>query len=77
MTQAVLVARLTMQRWSYLTHSQRASIVPLRHDQHPRFITGAWPFYTSAVSMSAAFLLFCALWVALGEGEKKGKKKSE
>jgi hypothetical protein len=23
-----------------------ASVVPLRHDEYPRFVQGAWPFYT-------------------------------
>lgn len=62
--------------WSYLNTADKASVVPLRHDQHPRFITGAYPFYTGALSTSAAFLLFCALWMHLGEADK-GKKKFE
>ncbi|KAK1927813.1 putative dolichyl-diphosphooligosaccharide--protein glycosyltransferase 48 kDa subunit precursor [Papiliotrema laurentii] len=63
--------------WSYIRTSDTASVVPLRHDEHPRFITGAWPFYSAALSASAAFLLFCGLWLALGEEDKKGKKKAE
>lgn len=55
--------------------------MPFRHDEYPRFITGAWPFYTSCISASVAFVLFCAVWVSLGESDKpssaKGKKKSE
>lgn len=57
--------------------STTASVVPFRHDEYPRFIGGAWPFYTAAISMSFAFLLFCGLWVAIGEGDRKGKKKAE
>jgi oligosaccharyltransferase complex subunit beta len=64
-------------RWTYIRSSTKASVVPLRHDQHPRFVSGAWPFYLSTVSISGSFLLFCRLWVALGEGDRKGKRKAE
>lgn len=67
----------SVSRWTYLRSATKASVVPLRHDEHPRWISGAWPFYSSAVSISAAFLLFCSLWVMLGEGDRKGKKKAE
>ncbi|OCF73538.1 oligosaccharyltransferase complex subunit beta [Kwoniella mangroviensis CBS 8886] len=65
--------------WSYIRSSQTASVVPLRHDEYPRFIVGAWPYYIAACSTSLTFLAFCALWVSLGEGDKdrKGKKKAE
>ena len=63
--------------WSYIRSSSTASVMPFRHDEYPRFIQGAWPFYSSAISMSVAFLLFCALWISLGEGDRKGKKKAE
>ncbi|WRT63892.1 uncharacterized protein IL334_000818 [Kwoniella shivajii] len=65
--------------WSYIQSSTTASVVPLRHDEYPRFITGAWPYYIGACSTSVTFLIFCALWVSLGETDKdrKGKKKAE
>lgn len=62
--------------WSYLNTADKASVAPLRHDQHPRWIPGAYPFYAGALSTSAAFLLFTALWMHLGEGDR-GKKKAE
>lgn len=63
--------------WSYIRSVTKASVVPLRHDEHPRFIVGAWPFYTAPVSISVAFLLFCGLWIMLAEDDRKGKKKAE
>ncbi|WVQ75896.1 hypothetical protein IAR50_005531 [Cryptococcus sp. DSM 104548] len=65
--------------WSYIRTSTTASVVPLRHDQYPRFITGAWPYYIAAISTSVTFLAFCAIWVSLGEADTdvKGKKKAE
>ena len=69
--------RLRRSRWSYIRSVSKASVVPLRHDEHPRFIVGAWPFYTAPVSISIAFLLFCGLWVMLAEEDRTGKKKAE
>ena len=51
--------------------------MPLRHDEYAKFTTGAWPYYASTLSVSGAFLLFCTLWLAIGEEDKKGKKKAE
>lgn len=62
--------------WSYIETGDRASVVPLRHDEHPRWISGAYPFYAGCLSTSAAFLFFAAVWMHLGEGDK-GKKKAE
>lgn len=66
-------------RWSYIRTSSTASVVPLRHDEYPRFITGAWPYYIAAISTSVTFLAFVAIWLSLGEVDKdrKGKKKAE
>lgn len=78
MVKAVMILEADASlRWSYIRTSSTASVVPYRHDEYPRFIAGAWPFYSSAISMSIAFLLFCSLWVMLGEGDRKGKKKAE
>ncbi|BEI79776.1 hypothetical protein CcaverHIS002_0103050 [Cutaneotrichosporon cavernicola] len=62
--------------WTFLEAADRASVVPLRHDEHPRFIAGAYPFYAGCLSTSAAFLFFTALWMHLGESDK-GKQKAE
>jgi oligosaccharyltransferase complex subunit beta len=53
-------------------------VVPFRHNEYPRFITGAWPFYSGSLSVTAAFLLFCGIWVFTADGPaskvSKGKK---
>ncbi|TBU26101.1 dolichyl-diphosphooligosaccharide-protein glycosyltransferase [Dichomitus squalens] len=60
--------------WSYLSSTTVVPIVPPRHDEYPRFLSAAWPYYAGAFSTSAAFLLFVALWLAGDEREpKKGK----
>ncbi|EJF62711.1 dolichyl-diphosphooligosaccharide-protein glycosyltransferase [Dichomitus squalens LYAD-421 SS1] len=60
--------------WSYLSSTTVVPVVPPRHDEYPRFLSAAWPYYAGAFSTSAAFLLFVALWLAGDEREpKKGK----
>jgi oligosaccharyltransferase complex subunit beta len=48
-------------------------VVPPRHDEYPRFLSVAWPYYTGAISTSVAFILFSALW--LGGDDKDLRKK--
>lgn len=58
-------------RWTFIHEQSMASVVPLRHDEYPRFVQGAWPFYTGAFTTSIIFLAFCALWLSSVEGNKK------
>jgi oligosaccharyltransferase complex subunit beta len=66
-----------MGSWSYVRSSEVASVVPLRHDEYEKFIMGSWPYYASTLSVSAAFMIFCTIWLAIGDEDKKGKKKAE
>ena len=73
------IVRELTDRYSFVSVSDTASVVPLRHDEYPRFVVGAYPYYVGTFSVSAAFLLFCGIWLALGEGAgvargNKGKK---
>ncbi|KAI0700549.1 dolichyl-diphosphooligosaccharide-protein glycosyltransferase [Cerioporus squamosus] len=65
--------------WTYLTSSTVVPVVPPRHDEYPRFLSAAWPYYAGAFSTSAAFVLFVALWLAGDDREPKKSKgaKSE
>ncbi|OAX35296.1 Dolichyl-diphosphooligosaccharide-protein glycosyltransferase [Rhizopogon vinicolor AM-OR11-026] len=58
--------------YSYLSSSTTVPVVPPRHDGYPRFLSAAWPYYTGAISTSAGFFLFAALWLA---GDVKGERK--
>lgn len=62
--------------FTYVETADKTSVVPLRHDEHPRWIVGAFPFYAGCISTTGAFLLFCYLWTTTGEHDK-GKKKAE
>ncbi|KAI6111073.1 Dolichyl-diphosphooligosaccharide-protein glycosyltransferase subunit [Pisolithus sp. B1] len=58
--------------YSFLQTSTTVPLVPPRHDQYPRFLSAAWPYYAGAISTSIGFFLFSALWLA---GDVEGKKK--
>ena len=52
------------------------AVVPPRHDEYPRFLSAAWPYYVGAMSTSVGFLLFSAMWLGGEVGrEKKGKSE--
>ncbi|KAM6500952.1 oligosaccharyl transferase beta subunit [Amanita muscaria] len=59
---------------TYLQSSTTVAVVPPRHDEYPRFLSAAWPYYVGAMSTSIGFVLFSALWMARDvREEKKGK----
>lgn len=70
------VVRYLRPGLSYVEAADKTSVVPLRHDEHPRWITGAFPFYAGCMSTAAAFVLFAYLWTSTGEHDR-GKKKAE
>ncbi|OCH90665.1 Dolichyl-diphosphooligosaccharide-protein glycosyltransferase 48kDa subunit [Obba rivulosa] len=58
--------------WTHLHSSTVIPLVPPRHDEYPRFLSAAWPYYTGAISTSIGFIIFSALWLG-GSESKKGK----
>lgn len=64
-------------RWTHLYSATTVPVVPPRHDEYPRFLSAAWPYYTGAISTSVGFVLFCALWLGGAGEEKKKKGKTE
>ncbi|KAK4052275.1 oligosaccharyl transferase glycoprotein complex, beta subunit [Microbotryomycetes sp. JL221] len=54
------------QGYSFVTEQDVVSIVPPRHDEYDRFITGATPFYIGAMSVSVATLIFLFLFLGTG-----------
>ncbi|KAG0225470.1 hypothetical protein BGW42_004276 [Actinomortierella wolfii] len=61
---------------SYIESVTTYGIHPFRHDQYPRFISQAKPYYTSAASMGVGFLVFSIvyLWGGLDASAKTTKK---
>ncbi len=48
---------------SFIAHSETVQVRPYRHDQYPRFLTVAFPYYTAAFSMMGSFLVVCAVFL--------------
>jgi hypothetical protein len=68
-----------VHRYTFLHSATTVPVVPPRHDGYPRFLSAAWPYYVGAISTSAAFVLFSALWLGgdMKDGSAvKGKKKA-
>jgi len=85
-----LVLRYEKAGYSNLLVQQQVSVHPFRHDQFERFIDVAYPYYASAFSCMAAFVLFSFIFLYtkdsaspaaarragdLDTDEKKGEKK--
>jgi hypothetical protein len=50
---------------------QKAVVRPLKHNEHDRFIPAAFPYYASAFSVMAGFLLFSVVFLySLDSGGK-------
>jgi len=61
--------------WTTLKSTTTVPIVPPRHDEYPRFLSAAWPYYVGAISTSVGFLIFSALWLAGDDKEERKKGK--
>ncbi|KAI9168256.1 oligosaccharyl transferase glycoprotein complex, beta subunit [Blastocladiella emersonii ATCC 22665] len=55
--------RYTRPGLAAVTHSELVSIRPFRHNEYPRFLTVATPYYAAAAAQIAAFVVFAALWI--------------
>ncbi|KAG9297535.1 hypothetical protein G9A89_001475 [Geosiphon pyriformis] len=62
--------------YSYIVDSTTMAVRPFRHNEYPRFISSAYPYYVGAASMSVGFLVFSAVWIFNKDSEKEGKKKT-
>ena len=49
--------------YTFLEAKDVVAIRPFRHDEYPRFLTAAWPYYASAASMMVGFVFLSAAWL--------------
>ncbi|KAI8821030.1 Dolichyl-diphosphooligosaccharide--protein glycosyltransferase subunit WBP1 [Fimicolochytrium jonesii] len=70
--------------YSWLEAAETVQVRPYRHDQYPRFLTPAYPYYVNVFSMMVGFVLFSAvfLWnrepgTAAGKGAAGASAKSK
>ncbi|KAJ1664998.1 oligosaccharyl transferase glycoprotein complex, beta subunit [Coemansia sp. RSA 1813] len=52
-------------------------IWPLRHDEYPRFLLAAYPYYAGSLVMVVGFLMLCMAWLWSAEPSKAKKAKTE
>ncbi|KAJ3192657.1 hypothetical protein HK101_006177 [Irineochytrium annulatum] len=60
---------------SWLTHKETVAVHPFRHNEYPRFITAAFPYYVNSFSMIASFFALTVIVLYHGELGSGGKKK--
>ncbi|BFZ61557.1 oligosaccharyl transferase glycoprotein complex, beta subunit [Saitoella coloradoensis] len=61
---------------TYIEERESITIRHFRHDEYPRFISAAWPYYGAAAAVSLGFLGVCILWMGMGEETlSEGKKR--
>ncbi|KAK4514186.1 uncharacterized protein ATC70_001773 [Mucor velutinosus] len=58
---------------SYVLAEDQVSIRPFRHNEYPRFLTAAYPYYASTGSMIIGFLVFSAVWLSTWGGRNNSK----
>jgi len=61
--------------YSHVFSSTQVSVRPFTHTQYERFITSAYPYYASAISMMGGVLLFSFVYLYLFEEVSKPKSE--
>ena len=60
--------------YSHLLASETVQVRPFRHDQYPRFLEVAFPYYANIFSLMFAFFVFSSIVVYNREPVSKEKK---
>ena len=71
--------KIDYQRFGY-SHLNIVETTPVRvfrHDEFPRFIPSAYPYYSIVFAVTAGFLLFSIFFLFTKEVEYKNKPKKE
>lgn len=63
--------------YTYIVDTTTITIRHFRHNEYPRFISAAYPYYTGAASMGIGFLLFCFIWIFNKDAEKSTAEKKK
>lgn len=49
--------------WTFLKDDKRVAVTPPNHDEYPRWIGGALPFYLGTLSTMVSFGVFSIVWI--------------
>ncbi|CAI2165856.1 9358_t:CDS:2 [Funneliformis geosporum] len=63
--------------YTYIVDTSTVAIRPFKHNEYPRFISAAYPYYTGAASMGVGFLLFCFVWIFNKDNGKLASNKKK
>jgi len=63
--------------YTYIVDTTTITIRHFRHNEYPRFISAAYPYYTGAASMGIGFLLFCFIWIFNKDASKTTAEKKK
>ncbi|KAI9292234.1 Dolichyl-diphosphooligosaccharide--protein glycosyltransferase 48 kDa subunit [Neoconidiobolus thromboides FSU 785] len=63
--------------FSYIFEKNVVPVHPFRHNEYPRFLTPAFPYYLSTASMGISFVLFSIIWLFYKEDLTPSKKKNQ
>ncbi|CAG8588533.1 8604_t:CDS:2 [Diversispora eburnea] len=61
--------------YSYIDDKSVVAIRPFRHNEYPRYISAAYPYYTVTASMIVSFLIFSIVWIFNEDPSSKNKTK--
>jgi oligosaccharyltransferase complex subunit beta len=65
--------------FSWIEAKETVSIHPFRHDEYPRFLSAAFPYYVNSFSMIASFFVLSVvvLYYKPAEKDAQGKVKTK
>ncbi|KAG0169989.1 hypothetical protein DFQ28_002717 [Apophysomyces sp. BC1034] len=62
---------------TYLSIDDTVAIRPFRHNEYPRYLTAAYPYYASVASMIVGFVTFSTIWLCTWGSREAGSTKQK
>ena len=59
---------------SWILVKDTVQVRPYRHDQYPRFLKVAFPYYVNCFSLMFGFIMVCGVWLFFVKNEDGVKK---
>ncbi|KAI9596272.1 Dolichyl-diphosphooligosaccharide--protein glycosyltransferase subunit WBP1 [Syncephalis fuscata] len=63
--------------YSWIENRSVVPVRPFQHDEYPRFLTIAYPYYTGAASVMVGFFVFCAVWLYTAQDKPNTNNKNK
>jgi oligosaccharyltransferase complex subunit beta len=62
--------------WSFISVKNSVPVHPFRHNEYPRYLSAAYPYYSGASSVIVGFWLFSLTFLFLRESKPMNKPKT-